>query len=504
MSKKILFLAHENEVDHSIAIAAKLEKMGHHIDFFVCDFFSYFSKNYVYEQIKSQNFKINNIFNINNELKEILDIKKNQDIKVNWEYLRNFEKKLENPFIVKNIYNDFTFNEIYSPRDYYSLPENKNISFKLIELLCKKIESINIENYDLIYSTSTTNFCRNIIADLAENKKIPILSIIERFYQTAYIQDTYFKKMPKYFKFFFDNFEKSNIFLHNFTREKPVINPKHQFIFKNLIQNLLVIIKDNFRVDYLIKEHFRLKNISKNGYFFIKSFFFVKYTTIRENVRNYRIYKLCNKDIKNKIKDLPNYKYIYFPLHLTPESGVMNHKKFMDELFYIQILSKILPVDYKIVVKPNPYSFKNYMNQYPYERYLKISKIPNVVMVGPDVEANFLIKNSKAVITISGSSSIEALFFKKPGFIFANTEFDSVKGIFIFDEKTFMKIIDEWTPKLFNQESLHNYINNILFYGLDEISENIIYPSAAIKKDSKKVDLINDKIVKLINDNYLR
>ena len=67
-----------------------------------------------------------------------------------------------------------------------------------------------------------------------------------------------------------------------------------------------------------------------------------------------------------------------------------------------------------------------------------------------------------------------------------------------------MKIIDEWTPKLFNQESLHNYINNILFYGLDEISENIIYPSAAIKKDSKKVDLINDKIVKLINDNYLR
>ena len=47
---------------------------------------------------------------------------------------------------------------------------------------------------------------------------------------------------------------------------------------------------------------------------------------------------------------------------------------------------------------------------------------------------DFLIKHSKAVVTVSGSSSLEALFFNKPGFLFSETEFSSVDGINLFDE----------------------------------------------------------------------
>ncbi len=504
MNKRILFLAHENEVDHVIHLSSKFAEQGHKIDFFVCDFFSYFAgKNYVLKKVKDANISIQNIFHINQELDEISNLTNPMNFKVDWDFLNNFEKKLSEPFIIKNIYNDFTFNEVYSPRDYYSLPQNKDFIFKLIELLCKKINDIDIKKYDLIYSSSTTNFCRNIIADLAEDLNIPIISIIERFYNTAFIQDTYFKKIPKYFKKNFDNHDISISFVENFTRDKPIVKDKPKFFFKNLIKNLLLLTKENLRIHNLIKENFDLKKKNKSGFFFVKSTINVKFTAFRDCIRNYKIFKLCNFNINHKLKIIENTNYIYFPLHVVPESGVMNHKKFMDELFYIQILSKILPVDYKIIVKPNPYTFQNYMNQYPFERYLKISKIPNVVMVGPDIESHHLIKNSKAVITISGSSSLEALFFNKPGFLFSKTEFSSIEGINIFDEKTFMKIIDNWNEDLFDKKSLYNFISNIILYGFDEISENIIFSSKKRIKEDKKIQIIYDKIFNLIKDNYL-
>ncbi len=504
MSKKILFLAHENEVDHVIYLSSKFEKLGHKIDFFVCDFFSYFfGEDYVLKKVRNSNLNIQNIFNINEELDKILNYSDFKNLKIDWDFLNNFEKKISKPFIIKNMFNDFTFNEVYSPRDYYLLPENKDLIFKLIELLCKKINNLQLEKYDLIYSGSTTNFCRNIIADIAESKNIPIISIIERFYNIAYIQDTYFKKIPKYFKKNFDDYNKAKKFLENFTQNKPHIKERPKFFLKDLVKNLFLLIKENFRIDRIFRDELKLKKKNKSGNFFVKSISAVKFTAFRDCFRNYKIFKLCNKNIHNKLNLLKHVKYIYFPLHVAPESGVMNHKKFMDELFYIQILSKILPIDYKIVVKPNPYVFQNYMNQYPFDRYEKISKIPNVILVGPDIESHHLIKNSKAVISVSGSSSLEALFFNKPGFVFSETEFSSVNGINIFNEDNFMSIINNWNESSFDKKSLYNYISNIIFYGFDEISENIIYSSKKKIENDNKIQNIHDKIFTLINNDYL-
>ncbi len=504
MSKSILFLAHENEVDHILYLASKFSEQGHKVDFFVCDFFSFYAGDeYVLKKISEANINIENIFNIKDDLETMLNFNDSKNIEIDWKFLRSFEEKLSYPFIIKNMFNDFTFNEVYSPRDYYFLPKNKDLIFKLVELLCKKIDSLKVENYDIVYSASTTNFCRNIIADLAENKKIPVISIIERFYNTAFIQDTYFKKLPKYFKENFDNQELTINFLKNFTKDKPSIRDNPKYLFKDFMKNLILLMKQNYRLDRWIRLDYNLKKKNKSGNFFLKSFFYVKYTIFRDCFRNYKIYKLCNENIQYKLDNLPKTKYIYFPMHLVPESGVMNHKKFMDELFHIQILSKVLPIDYKIVVKPNPYAFQNYMNQFPFERYYKISRIPNVIMVGPDVESHFLIKHSKAVVTVSGSSSLEALFFNKPGFLFSETEFSSVDGINLFDENTFMQIIESWDEISFDRKSLYNFISNILYFGFNEVSENIIFCSTKKIKEDDKLKIIYDKILNLLNDNYL-
>ena len=82
MNKRILFLAHENEVDHVIHLSSKFAEQGHKIDFFVCDFFSYFAgKNYVLKKVKDANISIQNIFHIN---------------RINKKKINYFKKKLIN------------------------------------------------------------------------------------------------------------------------------------------------------------------------------------------------------------------------------------------------------------------------------------------------------------------------------------------------------------------------------------------------------------------------
>ncbi len=506
MKKKILLLVYENECEHTLWIGNKLKDNGHEVNLIICDFYSFYGgQDYVLKKCYDNGYEKKSIFNIRDELIEINKCEQDDSINIDWDFLINFEKKLKQPFIMNSVYTDFAFNNIYNPRDYVFVPRNKDIMVKLIELLCKKINSTDIDSYDLIYSASTTCFCRNIIANLAENLNIPIISLTQRFYKITFLQDTYFKKTPQYFEDILEVDKLIKKFSKNYLEKKKDINNYWTLTFKKFLKNIFQFLKDNYKIHHIIKEDIKNRiNFSRANYFYTKLTLYVKYTVIRDIFRNYLIFNICKKNLENKLEIIKSRKFIYFPLHLVPETGVMNQKNFFDEYFLIQKVSKLLPLDYYLVVKPNPYAFNLYMNQYPVERYKKIDIIPNVVLVSPDINHELLLKRCKAVVTVSGSSSLEALFYKKPGFLFSNTEFSSVNGIHLFNEETFFKIINEYNQASFDDSDFKSYMANVVKWGIEELPENIIYSSKSKITNDHNMNLIHKKIVNILEEKYLK
>jgi len=117
--------------------------------------------------------------------------------------------------------------------------------------------------------------------------------------------------------------------------------------------------------------------------------------------------------------DKPNLKqnYVLFPLHFIPEITTSIYGKwYQDQIYIIENISRSLPLGHLLYVKENPYGYGNRKINF----YKRIKRLPNVKLIGPK-ENNFeLIRNSKLVLTITGTSGWEALIFNKPVITFGN------------------------------------------------------------------------------------
>lgn len=103
--------------------------------------------------------------------------------------------------------------------------------------------------------------------------------------------------------------------------------------------------------------------------------------------------------------------FLYFPLHVSPEATTMVvAPDKTDQFAVIEAVAKALPPGYSLVVKEH----MPMMGKRPRSFYRKISRLPGVCLVGPWRNPFELIKESKAVVTITGTAGQEALFLGKP------------------------------------------------------------------------------------------
>lgn len=102
-------------------------------------------------------------------------------------------------------------------------------------------------------------------------------------------------------------------------------------------------------------------------------------------------------------------KFVFYPMHYQPEaSTLIAGIHFANQVALIENLSKILPLGYKLVVREHPRgrSFR------PTWQYKHLSKFYNVQFSENDSKT--LINSSTLVVTISGSSALEATAMDKP------------------------------------------------------------------------------------------
>ncbi len=175
--------------------------------------------------------------------------------------------------------------------------------------------------------------------------------------------------------------------------------------------------------------------INNKNKFFNRNYFFLFFYTISKHLilkilfilkikikhlkmmKNYKLIdniineiSLRNKFIMMDKVDFPNLNcnYVYLPLFSIPETtSLICGSDFMNQFFVIELISKNIPSNYKLLVKEHPAMFSSHSrNSIFYER---VKQLPNVEFVPISFDGKTLIKNSKLVVVIDGSSGFEAI-----------------------------------------------------------------------------------------------
>lgn len=112
-----------------------------------------------------------------------------------------------------------------------------------------------------------------------------------------------------------------------------------------------------------------------------------------------------------------SHKYAFMTLHLQPEASTsMLAPYHVNQLSVIDNISRALPLDWKLVVKPN----KSMIGIDSINFYRHLKQIPNLIVTDYYANTRKLIENACAVIAISGTSGLEAVLSGKMVILLGN------------------------------------------------------------------------------------
>ena len=108
-------------------------------------------------------------------------------------------------------------------------------------------------------------------------------------------------------------------------------------------------------------------------------------------------------------------KYIYYPLHYQPEcTSLPMGGVYYDQLHVLRLLSKLLPDDVTVYVKPHPN--RNLLTGESF--YEEIRSLRNVKLVSSNANTYELIDNALAVVSLTGTAILESLIRGTPAMMF--------------------------------------------------------------------------------------
>ena len=351
------------------------------------------------------------------------------------EYLKLFEKKY-NIDLWKIAYSE----RIFSQYNTYHKFNRKEILL-ILEKDCKFFEKVLDESKPDFLIMKLADFARNqLLLELCTAKGIEVLMLIQsRLGYRAYLSSSISK---------FSDFSKEKItnsteksfpelrnYLKKFDKLKQSKSSKSGGINTPIKTKIITFLKwssKTFDKEYQnTYDHFGVTRFSV-----IKNVFLSKI----------RVWIRANFLEKNSIKNL-NYdeNFIYFPLHVQQERNIdIDAPYFSNQLFVVENIAKSLPVGLKLYVKEH-YFMRN-RNWHPVSFYKSLLNLPNVKLIHPEANSLDLIKNCSLVITIAGTTALEAAFYEKPSITLANTSYSNLSSI----------------QKIEKFEDLYSTINNSL------------------------------------------
>jgi len=333
----------------------------------------------------------------------ILKSKRKPDI----EYLKSIEEKYNIPLLLIALNDRFFnhFNEFYK----FSSDEILLILEDEIRLYEKILDDVK-PDFLLMFETHQQH--NHIFYEICKSRKIKILLTSstripsqnksvhsDMFYLTDEIDK--FLPLPENVDL---DMEQKNSSKKTFDYKNEETIPESGSILKYFS----AFIKFLFTNDTNLNTHFtyfgrnKLKVMVKIGLYELRK----KY---RENFMKYNL----EMNINN------NELFIYFPLHQEQERVLLIGAPFYTNQFeVIHNIAKSLPVGYKLYVKDHP--VMDVRGWRSVEEMKKIMNLYNVRLLHHSVDSDEIIKKSSLVISIKGSSALQAAFQNKPSITFEN------------------------------------------------------------------------------------
>lgn len=188
---------------------------------------------------------------------------------------------------------------------------------------------------------------------------------------------------------------------------QPVLAKQPSDSFKKKIQQLITYGR-NF-----------LDRIIKNKEKAIDRF---TYPTVYERIRDIfrRSWNSLCMPKRQMLNAPPNNDYVFFPLHMQPESTVDSWAVFyQDQLALIKQLILAVPVNIQLVVKLHYSDPDNYNRR----QLIQLMQIPGLKIAHPNSSSHFFLQKASLVFGIQGTACLEAALLGKPVIIFGTSPY---------------------------------------------------------------------------------
>lgn len=215
---------------------------------------------------------------------------------------------------------------------------------------------------------------------------------------------------------------------------------------------------------------------------------------IRESRLNKKFIRHINK----------NEKFIYFPLHVEPETVLLfGAPYYTDQIAMIRNIAKSIPFQYKLYVKDHPAMWEVGWREKSF--YDELENMPNVSLIHPSIRTEEIIKFSSLVITIRGTASLEAAFYNKPSILMRSDMGQSlIPSISILKNlEELPMIINEALNKKVTIEGLSDYLNFIQQISFEFPNEHLSYEVA--RRFNYTIGYLNQEtITELMVESFLK
>lgn len=154
-------------------------------------------------------------------------------------------------------------------------------------------------------------------------------------------------------------------------------------------------------------------------------------------------------------------KYIYYPLQAQPERTTAILAPFyMDQLALIENIAKSLPIDTLLYVKEHPIALGRRL----FREFRRLASLFNVRLIRTEVPSHILVRNAQAVITISNTVGIEAIFFERPLLVLGNVFYQFYRNLRYVDNVKDLPYLIPETVASFqpDRQELYRFITAIL------------------------------------------
>lgn len=485
MKKKLLFWIDFGFIHFGIAKALQ--------DAYDSDFFAIIDINDKAKEF----FETQNIVKFKN-IWYYLDETKNWHNKPNIKYLKSFEEK----------YKINLWSVAYTDRAFFRFNKYYNFSYdnvlSILEQECRFFERILDEvepDFLLLWVTNAHN--THLLHQICKAREIEILMFTPtRFGNRFTISHDYDK---------LDERELDNVMkLSNKLNDKNLSNYLEKYDPQKIIFKKSKLGYQSFKSErYKAVLKFFISKLDESYKIRYSYMGRTKWALLKEKfsrkIEKYRIENFMKKNFIQKIDQQTN--FIYFSLHSEPERALLIGAPYFDDQFsLIMYISKSIPIDYKLYVKDHPAMRK--FNWRPISYYSELMKLPNIEFLHPSVERDEILKNCSLVMSVGGTTAVEAAFFKKPSIIFQENDLPLIPSIHrIKNLDELPNTIRSALNEKIDASKLNNYLKiidtNTFFLDLESINTDFAY-TFGFKGPNIDGKLPSDKVKQFLDKNKIQ